>query len=330
MIAFLVGDIRRGLQMASKKERQEKKRNAQKEKQLQEQKDQVAAEQNIDQTQTREAWVRPPHREEIEFEDAGQHSMTYYRIYILHKNHKGEIHRFVFGRLQLMLFSGAFLLVLAITCGVLAFKEHYRSGQLANAQAMISSLQGQLLTEQQHSGELSLQISELNSKVDILSETLTAKTEALSVYQEEERIQHMPTSYPLRGNASYYVPEGMNEAEETDEENDTDEEPETEVLPEEPMIQFVTGTGSSMVATAYGEISSVEMLEDGGYRIVIDHGNGYQTLYSGVGTILVKEGDSVTTGAILLGITEDDTVLSYQIMLNGEYIDPWECMEIHG
>ena len=328
MIAFLVGDIWRGLQMASKKERQEKKRNAQKEKQLQEQKNQVVAEENIDQTQ--EAWVRPPCREEIEFEDAGQHSITYYRIFILHKNRKGEIHLFVFGRLQLMLFSGAFLLVLAITCGVLAFKEHYRSGQLANAQAMISSLQGQLLTEQQHSGELSLQISELNSKVDILSESLTAKTEALSVYQEEERIQHMPTSYPLRGNASYYVPEGMNEAEETDEENDTDEEPETEVLPEEPMIQFVTGTGSSMVATAYGEISSVEMLEDGGYRIVIDHGNGYQTLYSGVGTILVKEGDSVTTGAILLGITEDDTVLSYQIMLNGEYIDPWECMEIHG
>ena len=76
MIAFLVGDIRRELQMASKKERQEKKRNAQKEKQLQEQKDQVAAEQNIDQTQTREAWVRPPHREEIEFEDAGKHPMT--------------------------------------------------------------------------------------------------------------------------------------------------------------------------------------------------------------------------------------------------------------
>lgn len=330
MIAFLVGDIQRGLQMASKKERQEKKRNAQKEKQLQEQKNQVAAEQNIDQTQTQEAWVCPPRREEIEFEDAGQHCMTYYRIYILHKNHKGEIHRFVFGRLQLMLFLGAFLLVLAITCGVLAFKEHYRSGQLVNAQTMISSLQGQLLTEQQHSGELSLQISELNSKVDILSESLTAKTEALSVYQEEERIQHMPTSYPLRGNASYYVPEGMNEAEEADGEEDTEEETETEVVPEEPMVQFVTGTGSSMVATAYGEISSVEMLEDGSYRIVIDHGNGYQTLYSGAGTILVKEGDSVTTGTILLGITEDDTVLSYQIMLNGEYIDPWECMEIHG
>ena len=84
MIAFLVGDIWRGLQMASKKERQEKKRNAQKEKQLQEQKNQVVAEENIDQTQ--EAWVRPPCREEIEFEDAGQHSITYYRIFILHKS----------------------------------------------------------------------------------------------------------------------------------------------------------------------------------------------------------------------------------------------------
>lgn len=313
--------------MANKKERQEKKRLAQKERKLLGQlvpKAETAGDEN---KKSEEVWVRPPLREEVEFEHMSQHNLTFYRIYVMHKNHKGEVHRYTLGRMQVFFLIGIFLVVIGLLCSILILKEYRRSNQLANAQTLITTLQGQLAAEMRQSDELALQVSELNGKVDILSDTLTAKTEALSVYEEEERAQHMPTAYPLRGNAAFYVPEETGEGEEPEEggtETESTEEP--EVLG----VQFMTGTGSSMVATADGEVSDVELLDDGGYTVVIDHGNGFMTFYSGVGTIMVKEGDEVTAGSILLSITEDNTVLSYQIMRNGEYIDPWECMEIHG
>ncbi len=314
--------------MASKKERQEKKRMAQKERRLIEQWNQGSETADGEDKKSEKTWVRPPSQEEIEFEHAGRHNITFYRIYVMHKNHKGEVHRYTLGRMQMFLLFGSFLAAIGLICGILVFKEYRRSNQLTNAQTMITALQGQLAAQIQHSDELELEVSELSGKVDILSESLTAKTEALSVYEEEERAQHMPTAYPLRGNASYYVPETAAEGEEPVEGGtETEGEPEE---PEEPMVQFVTGMGSSMVATADGEVSEVNPLDGGGYTIVIDHGNEFMTIYSGVGTIMVKEGDVVTTGSILLGITVDNTVLTYQIMQNGEYIDPWECMEIHG
>lgn len=321
--------------MASKKERQDKKRLAQRERKLLE-KQNFHAEMSVSEEQKEEeSWVRPPTQEEIEFEHMGRHNMTFYRIYVMHKNHKGEVHRYTLGRMQIFLLMGAFLLVIGLICTILVFKEYRRSNQLANAQTLITALQGQLTAEMQHSEELALQVSDLNEKVDILSESLTAKIEALSVYEAEEQAQHMPTAYPLRGNATYYVPEEPTEGEEPegDAAETGGEEPEgdgAETGEEEPQVQFMTGMGSSMVATAEGEVSDVNQLESGGYMVVVDHGNGFMTFYSGSGTIMVKEGDVVTAGSVLLSITADDTVLSYQIMRNGEYIDPWECMEIHG
>lgn len=313
--------------MANKKERQEKKRLAQKERKLLGQSVPKAETAGDENKKIEEVWVRPPLQEEVEFEHMSQHNLTFYRIYVMHKNHKGEVHRYTLGRMQVCFLIGIFLVVIGLLCSILVLKEYRRSNQLANARTLITTLQGQLAAEARQSDELALQVSELNGKVDILSDTLSAKTEALSVYEEEERAQHMPTAYPLRGNAAIYVAEETEEGEEP-EEGGTETESTEE--PEELGVQFMTGTGSSMVATAEGEVSDVELLEDGGYTVVIDHGNGFMTFYSGVGTIMVKEGDEVTAGSILLSITEDNTVLSYQIMRNGEYIDPWECMEIHG
>lgn len=309
--------------MASKKERQKKKRIAQNERKLSDNKNEIINSETVEEQEDAKGWIQPPRQEEIEFEHDGQNYRTFYRIFIMHKNHKGEVHQYKLEKAQFSVLTGTILLLLVTVCAILVFREYSKNNQLDNALSMIATLQGQLNAERQRSNDLSLQISELTEKADILSETLTARTEALSVYQEEERKQHLPTSYPLRGNASYYVQE------ETEEGEGEAEEPEQDV-PVEPGIRFMTGTGSSMVATADGEITGVSMAEDGSYTVVIDHGNGYMTFYTGPGTIMVKEGDSVTTGTILLGITAENTVLTYQIILNGEYIDPMECMEING
>lgn len=315
--------------MASKKERQGKKRLAQRERRLLEKGKPDEEKDVAEEKKAEEVWMRPPTQEEIEFEYMGRHNITFYRIYVMHKNHKGEVHRYALGRMQLFILMGGFLAVIGLICGILVFKEDRRENQLTSAQAKITSLQGQLATQMQYSEELEQQVSDLDGKVDILSASLTAKTEALSVYEEEEQAKHMPTAYPLRGNATYYVPEETGEEGET-EEGGTETDQESAGETQEPKVQFMTGMGSSMVATAEGEVTAVSPLESGGYMVVIDHGNGFMTLYSGSGTIMVKEGDVVSEGSVLLSITVDDTVLSYQIMRNGEYIDPWECMEIHG
>lgn len=315
--------------MASKKERQGKKRMAQKERKLLEKSRSGEDNVNVEETKAEEIWMRPPTQEEIEFEYMGRHNLTFYQIYVMHKNHKGEVHRYTLGRMQMGILMGGFLLIIGLICGILVLKEDRRENQLASAQTLVTTLQGQLAAQMQHSEELEQQVSELNGKIAILSDSLTAKTEALSVFEEEEEEKHMPTAYPLRGNASYYVPEETAEGDEA-EDGGTEVNQETAGETQELKVQFMTGMGSSMVATAEGEVTSVSPLESGGYMVVVDHGNGFMTFYSGSGTIMVKEGDAVSEGSVLLSITVDDTVLSYQIMRNGEYIDPWECMEIHG
>ncbi|MDE6713903.1 MAG: hypothetical protein K2K20_09220, partial [Lachnospiraceae bacterium] len=128
--------------MASKKERQGKKRLAQKERKLLGQpapKVETTADEN---KKSEEVWVRPPLQEEVEFEHMSQHNLTFYRIYVMHKNHKGEVHRYTLGRMQVFFLIGIFLVVIGLLCSILVLKEYRRSNQLANAQTLITTLQG--------------------------------------------------------------------------------------------------------------------------------------------------------------------------------------------
>lgn len=324
--------------MASKKERLEKKRNALNEKKLAEQKERII-EPEQEETAEEKEWVRPASMEEISFLHEGRNHRTYYRLTLMHKNSKGIVHQYRLGRKQLSVFLGSFIILIATICSVLVFKEYRRANQLEEAMNVIASLQGQVGLDKQNADAMQHQIDELTEQNSILSETLNNKNEVLNVYLEAERLEHLPTAYPLRGSSTYYVPETNEEDEygnrEEDNENGDNENDETlEPGPEESTgdlwIKFVTGMGSSVVATATGEVSEVSLEEDGSYTIAIDHGNGYVTLYSGMGTIMVKEGDCVTEGTLLLAIMENETIITYQIFLNGTLVDPWECMEING
>ena len=69
---------------------------------------------------------------------------------------------------------------------------------------------------------------------------------------------------------------------------------------------------------------------DYGNRIIIDHGNGYKSIYRNSGKVLVKTGDSIGKGYILFAIDSSNTDIGYQIMLNDAYIDPMDVIEING
>ena len=66
--------------------------------------------------------------------------------------------------------------------------------------------------------------------------------------------------------------------------------------------------------------------ENYGCYIIIDHGNGYQTLYAQCSDIYVAPGTYVEQGEIIgaIGSTGDSTGahLHFEIRDNGEYVDP--------
>lgn len=85
--------------------------------------------------------------------------------------------------------------------------------------------------------------------------------------------------------------------------------------------------GTSIYASADGVvIKSVKNTYGYGYHIIIDHGNGVQTLYAHCSKLYAKVGDVVEQGdrIALLGATGNaqGKHLHFEIRINGEYKDP--------
>lgn len=87
--------------------------------------------------------------------------------------------------------------------------------------------------------------------------------------------------------------------------------------------------GQPIAASAAGYVTTTVFdygTENYGCYIIIDHGNGYQTLYAQCSDIYVAPGSYVEQGEIIgaIGSTGDSTGahLHFEIIENGEYVDP--------
>lgn len=80
------------------------------------------------------------------------------------------------------------------------------------------------------------------------------------------------------------------------------------------------------MATADGLVSKAGWHHSYGKTVVIDHEDGYETLYGHLSKITVKEGQKVTVGEVVgeAGSTgrSTGTHLHYEVVKNGERIDP--------
>ena len=79
-------------------------------------------------------------------------------------------------------------------------------------------------------------------------------------------------------------------------------------------------------AAATGTVVTANYHRQYGYQVIIDHGNGYTTLYAHCSELLVNAGDEVEKGDIIAktGSSGWSTGihLHYEVMLNGEYQNP--------
>lgn len=195
-----------------------------------------------------------------------------------------------------------FLLAVAVTC-----KFVYDTITLKDARKEIVN---QIITINDLTDEneaLSVENITLSSKVAVLSEAVSNKAAAEDAMSQETIESALPKGFPLSGSAT------MREAEEGS-----------------PMLLFTASNGTNVVTSGTGMVISVDVDEVYGTRIVLDHGNGYKSVYRNNGTALIKNGEALGKGYILFSVGEDNQELGYQIMQNDEYIDPMLLIEING
>ncbi len=198
----------------------------------------------------------------------------------------------------------AFLVVIALTYCSILMKEL----DAANNSILALRMQSEEIIEE--NSRLVSENEKLQEKVDILSDTVNDK-----LYQEEQREAQrakscMPSGFPLKGTASYNA-------------NETE-------LDGQPIAYFQVAPGTGVIATANGTVSSVAGSSGNGYIIMVDHGNGYFSVYRNGSKPKVDEGDEVTKATELFVIEAGQERLGYQIIQENQYINPLEFMETYG
>lgn len=200
-------------------------------------------------------------------------------------------------------------LLTLITCvligsliGYVVYEEQIweMSGQKGlKAQGIIEALE-------QENDSLEGEIEELNVKLEVLSTALNEQSQTADALREELMQQSIPSAYPLTGSAGI------------------------EVLTEgEPIVIFTVSEGM-VVASAKGTVTAIEEDENYGNKVIVDHGNGYVSVYCNHGDAQVKVGDEIWTGTTLFIIGDNNKQLIYQIMQDGVYISPMEMISTPG
>lgn len=151
------------------------------------------------------------------------------------------------------------------------------------------------------------QLQELNEKLSVMGDTVTHSMEEVEAYKAKQELLYNPSLLPLTGGASI-----------------------EEVSEGEPMCLFTASKGALAIATATGTVSEIIEEPEYGYKVTIDHGNGYKTIYRNTSEPKVKQGDNVMQGATVFVIGEENLKLGYQIMHDEVYINPMEMMHIEG
>ncbi len=91
-------------------------------------------------------------------------------------------------------------------------------------------------------------------------------------------------------------------------------------------IDLATSVGVGIMAADGGTVTLSGWYYGYGYAVIIDHGNGYKTLYGHCSALYVSVGDAVYQGQIIaaVGNTGNSTGphCHFEIIYNGTYLDP--------
>ncbi len=233
----------------------------------------------------------------------------------------------------------AVALVLVLVLGLNSSTIRRLRGQLAESQRVADTLRLGNDEKTEKIAELEERDGEQDKELAAMSKSLTTKTDELTALQEKEAARYIPNMYPLRGASSLLqqdieIPDEEEPDEEEPDDEITEENPEEQIRlaipPDAPSAVFMTAAESRAIATAEGTVTKVTGDADKGYQIVLDHGNGYTTVYEGFGLALVGENDTVGRGSALLYFVDDTSIFTYWIRYGEVWMDPMESIDING
>jgi cell division protein FtsB len=198
------------------------------------------------------------------------------------------------------------LLVIIVTYGV------YTVLVIGDGQGAIFSLRTQVEKLTNQNSELLEENVELNEKVTLLSNTLNIKIIAEEEAKAIEEALYVPSGVPLITDASMKpgTEDGIGG---------------TEV----PVVLFTTKSETNVLAAGQGTVTFAGTDAQYGKQVMIDHGNGYISVYKCNGEMMVKEDEVVNRDTVLFEV-ESDIVIHFQIIKDDLFIDPTEIMEIYG
>lgn len=219
-------------------------------------------------------------------------------------------------------FAGAaltvlFCIVIGIIAGVLLYEEEMwsrvqetvsrKEEVIGQHKEEIERREEDIQVLQDEKEALNDEIEALNEKIAVLSETVNQKVKDVEVLQGKIDAQSIPTGFPLTGSATM-----------------------TESASEIPLCTFTGMKDTLVVAAANGVVLSIEEDIEFGFKITVDHGNGYYTIYRNNGEALVKQGDTIFRGSALFIIDEQNLQLGYQMIKDGIYVNPMDVISVSG
>lgn len=200
------------------------------------------------------------------------------------------------------------LLVFCVIVGSMIGYFMNESKVWAQVQAVYAKQNSTISDLQTENQDLNAQIEILTEKLAVLSDTVNKQSQDAENLKEQIAKQTTPTGFPLTGTSSNVQ----------------------DFTEEDPICVWEAETNVTVVATAVGTVASIEDDAVYGHKVVIDHGNGYRTIYRNKGEVKVKTGDSVARGTTLFIIGSDNLTLGYQIMKDGSYINPMDVLSVSG
>ena len=187
---------------------------------------------------------------------------------------------------------------------------YYLTSHVLVANTSINSLRNEEVVLTEEKKKLTAQNQELQEKISILSDTITEKVQQEEARAAEAAKEFIPTGFPMKGSATY------------------DES--CQELDGQPIAMFSAMEGTSVIATATGKVSAIAGDDENGYIVMVDHENGYYSVYRNGSKPKVEEGQQITTETVIFIIQSGKEELGYQIIENDVYIDPLNLMEIYG
>ena len=186
----------------------------------------------------------------------------------------------------------------------------------------IKSLEAEIDLLKAQKDELAIQSEKEKNNLEAQVTLLSNQVAEQIAKEEEEAIKHYPNGLPVTGKVT--IKEQPAEAEEPEEYELARKKDLSQ------MVIFGANHGAKVMAAGSGTVVSIEDDVDFGKKVVIDHGNGYKTVYRYNDAPKVKEGDDILQGQLLFEVNFITSHVGYQIMYDDEYINPMDVMEISG